>query len=151
MAVLDQVVVGLGPVRVSREASALAQACEASRPAGDELVHIGLVPGVPDDAVRGGLEHPVQGERELDHSEVRPQVTAGAGTLEATRNRRISATSAGQLLRVHGCRGRGRRQVVPRARFGRNLGDGHADQCVLTRARRDWRSEPRLAITAEGS
>ena len=51
VAVLDQVVLGLRPRRVARHPAALAEAAEAVEPAGDELVHVGLVAGVPDDGV----------------------------------------------------------------------------------------------------
>ena len=42
-------------------------------------MHVGLVPGVEDDLVLGRVEHPVDRDRELDHAEVRAQMTAGLG------------------------------------------------------------------------
>ena len=79
--VLDDVVLALGLARVAGEAAALAEQVEAVLPAGDDLVHVRLVPGVEQDAVVRRVEHPVQGERELDHAEVRAEVAAGAGHL----------------------------------------------------------------------
>src|SRR6185312_12988091 len=40
-----------------------------------------LVAGVPDDPVPRGVEDPVQRERQLDHTEVGPEVPAGPGHL----------------------------------------------------------------------
>src|SRR5690606_33494148 len=80
VAVRDPVVLRLGPARVAGEAALLAERVEVRRPAGDDLVHVGLVAGVPQDDVPGRVEHPVQGQRELDRTEVRPQVpAAGSG------------------------------------------------------------------------
>ena len=76
VAVLDPVVLGLGPARVARQAAGLAQVVELVAPAGDDLVDVGLVAGVPQDDVAGRVEHPVHGERELDHAEVGAEVTA---------------------------------------------------------------------------
>ena len=39
---------------------------------------VGLVPGVEDDRIRGRIEDPMQGDRQLDHTEIRPEVAAGA-------------------------------------------------------------------------
>ena len=77
VAVLDEVMFGLGPVRVTGETSALAKAREGGLAARHELVHVGLVAGVPDDGVVRGPEDAVQGDRELDHPEVRSQMTPG--------------------------------------------------------------------------
>ena len=76
VAVLDPVVLGLRPARVARQATGLAQASEPLLSTGDDLVHVGLVAGVPEEDVAGRVEHPVQGERELDHPEVRAQMAA---------------------------------------------------------------------------
>ena len=67
-----------------------------------------------------------------------------------TRKRRISAASADELAVAHLAEPFGRDR--PReGGLGWDLDDGHVAQWVLTRARSDWRSEPRLAITALGS
>jgi len=47
-------------------------------PAGEHLVHVRLVPGVPHDRVVRRLEHAVQRDGQLDHAKVRPKMAAGA-------------------------------------------------------------------------
>ena len=76
--VLDHVVLGLGLVRISGQAAALAEQVEAGLPTGDDLVDVRLMPGIEQDAVFRGIEHPMQGEREFDHAEIRTEVSAGA-------------------------------------------------------------------------
>ena len=44
--------------------------------AGDELVGVHLVRGVPDQAVFGAVEHAVQGQRQLDDAQVGGEVSA---------------------------------------------------------------------------
>ena len=75
--VLHQVVLGLGPARVAGQPAALAQRAELRHPPGEQLVHVGLVPGVENDLVHRGVEHPVQRDRQLDHAEVGPEMAAG--------------------------------------------------------------------------
>ena len=77
VAVLDDVVLGLGLARVARQAALLPQADEAARSTGDDLVDVRLVAGVPEDPVPRRVEHPVRGERELDRAEVRAEVATG--------------------------------------------------------------------------
>ena len=79
VAVLDVVVLALGPARVARQAAGLLQPLPPVDPAGEQLVHVGLVAGVPDERVARGVEHPVQGDGQLDDAEVRPEVAAGPG------------------------------------------------------------------------
>jgi hypothetical protein len=76
--VLHLIVNRLGSRRVARQAVPLPQRVEAVSPAGQELVHIGLVPGVEHDHVVGRLEDPVQCEGDLDHPQVRTQMPTGA-------------------------------------------------------------------------
>ena len=45
-------------------------------PAGQDLVHVGLVADVPDDLVRGGVEDLEQRDRQLDDAEARGEVPA---------------------------------------------------------------------------
>ncbi len=66
VAVLDPVVHGLGSRRVAREPFGLAQRGEHFTPAGNELVHVGLVARVPDDVVPRRTEYPVQRQRQFD-------------------------------------------------------------------------------------
>src|SRR5205807_8400264 len=63
---------------VAAQAAELAQGVEALASAGENLVHVRLVPGVEDDPVARTVEDPVQGDAELDHAEVDAEVTAGA-------------------------------------------------------------------------
>ena len=76
--VLDDVVVGLGLARIAREPALALQAREVADAAGDHLVHVGLVAGVPDEPVARRVEDPVQGEGQLDDTEVRSEVASGA-------------------------------------------------------------------------
>jgi hypothetical protein len=79
VAVLDEVVLALGAARVARDAVPLAQAVELVAPAGDDLVHVGLVAHVEDDGVAGRVEGTVDRDGELDHAEVGSKVAAGPG------------------------------------------------------------------------
>ncbi len=76
--VLDDVVLGLGLRGVAGEAALHLQAGEVL-PAGEQLVDVGLVTGVPEDLVPWGFEHPVQSDGELHHAEVGAEVAAGLG------------------------------------------------------------------------
>ena len=79
VAVLDEVVLRLLARGVAGQPAGLAELGEAGRAAGDDLVNVRLVPGVPEDGVARRVEHPVQGQGELDGTEVRPQVPAVLG------------------------------------------------------------------------
>ncbi len=76
--VLDPVVLGLGPARVAGDATLLPEPGEALHPASQQLVHVRLVAGVPDDRIGRGVEHTVQGDGQLDDAEIRAQVAAVA-------------------------------------------------------------------------
>ena len=76
--VLDEVVLGLTARRVAAEATLLAERVEEAEPAGQHLVHVGLVPGVEDDRVARAVEDPVHRDRELDDAEVGAEVSAGS-------------------------------------------------------------------------
>ena len=65
--------------REAAHAAQLAQRAEALVAAGQELVGVGLVAGVPDDAVAWAVEHPVERDRELDDAQRAAQVAAGLG------------------------------------------------------------------------
>jgi hypothetical protein len=78
VAVLDPIVLGLGTGGVAGQPAGLPQAVEALCAAGEDLVDVGLVAGVPQDHVVRRVEHAVQRERQLDRSEVRPQMPAAA-------------------------------------------------------------------------
>src|SRR3954471_19235475 len=67
-----------GPRRIARKPSGLAQRGEAGSPTSQQLVHVGLVAGVPQQDVARRRENPVQGDGELDDTEVGPEVPAGS-------------------------------------------------------------------------
>ena len=75
--VLDPVVARLVARRVARHPAGLPEAVEPVDPTGQQLVDIGLVPGVPEDGVPGAVENPVEGQRQLDDTEVGAQVASG--------------------------------------------------------------------------
>ena len=88
---------GLGPARVARQAAGLAQRVEVAGAAGEHLVDVGLVAGVPQEDVARRVEHPVQGERELDGAEVGAEV-AVAGALDGVDDE--LAELLGQLVQL---------------------------------------------------
>ena len=77
MGVLHDVVDGLGPRGVAGQAAALPQMGEVLT-TGEQLVDIGLVPGIEHDGVPRRAEGPVQCDRQLDNPEVGAEVAAGA-------------------------------------------------------------------------
>ncbi len=77
MAVLDEIVGAFRPARIAGHPSVFAKAGESFHAAGDEFVDVGLMADVPDDPVVGAVERPVQGDGQLDHSQVGAQVTTG--------------------------------------------------------------------------
>ena len=68
--VFDEIVHALFAAWVSREPAGLPQLREASAPTGHDLVHVSLMPGVPQDGVARRLKHAVQGERQFNRPEV---------------------------------------------------------------------------------
>src|SRR5207253_478923 len=66
---------------VPGEPATLLQAVEPRGPARQQFVDVGLVAGVPDDRVRRALEHSMDGEGELDHTEVGREVATRPGDL----------------------------------------------------------------------
>ena len=73
----ERVVFALGALGEAGQAAALAQGADAVAPAGEDLVRIGLVADVPDQPVARRVEHPVQGDRQLDHAEAGAEMAAG--------------------------------------------------------------------------
>ena len=78
------------------QAAALAQGADAVAATGQDLVRIGLVPDVPDDAVVRRVEDVVQRDRQLDHAEPRTEMPAGA----RHRVDQIGAQFVGDLAQV---------------------------------------------------
>ena len=79
VAAVHHVVLGLGAAREAADAVDLAERVEPLEAAGQQLVRVRLVAGVPDDPVAGRLEHPVERERDLDDAERGAEVAARRG------------------------------------------------------------------------
>ena len=77
MAAVEHVVIALGSAREAADAVHLAQAAEGVHPAGQELVGVGLVAGVPHDPIMGRVHDPVQRDGDLHRSERRREMAAG--------------------------------------------------------------------------
>ncbi len=73
----ERVVFALGALGEAGEPSAHAQRADAVAPAGEDLVRIGLVADVPDQAVVGRVEHVMERDGELDHAEPGAEMAAG--------------------------------------------------------------------------
>ena len=103
----EGVVLRFGAAREARDAVEHAQARHRLAPPGEDLVRVGLVADVPDDAVLGRVEHVVQRDGELDRAEVRRQVAAGlrhrlehVGAQLVGELRQLPALERAQLRRV---------------------------------------------------
>ena len=95
--------------RASREAAdpvELAQRPEPLEAAGQQLVRVGLVAGVPDDLVARRLEQPVQRDRQLHDAQRRAQVAArlrdGRDDRLADLERELGELDLGQAAQVGG-------------------------------------------------
>lgn len=77
MAGAETVVVALGALGETRQAAAHAQGADAVAAAGENLMWISLMADIPDEPIAWGVEHEMQGDRELDHAETGAQMTAG--------------------------------------------------------------------------
>ena len=69
MPAVHDVVDALAATREAADAPELPQRVEAVEPTGEQLVRVGLMPRVPDDAVARAVEDPMERDRELDHAE----------------------------------------------------------------------------------
>ena len=77
VAVLDPVVFGLGPIGITRQSIGLSELGEGCATARHQFVDVGLVPGVPQQYVPRGVEGPMEGQSELDHTQVGAEVPPG--------------------------------------------------------------------------
>ena len=74
-----------GVVRAFRSFGKTGQAAQSPEriktvaPAGEQLVSVRLVAHVPDQAVPGGVEHPVNGDGQFHHAQGGSQVPSGPG------------------------------------------------------------------------
>ncbi len=73
----ERVVFAFGPLGEAGKPAAHPQRANAVAPAGQDLVRIGLVTDVPDQAVVRRVEHVVQGNGELDHPQAGAEMAAG--------------------------------------------------------------------------
>ena len=96
VAAIEHVVRRLGAAREATDAIDLAERAEPPEPAGQELVRVGLVAGVPHDPVARRLEEPMEDDRELHHAERAAEVAAGMRDRFDDR----LADLAGQLLEL---------------------------------------------------
>ena len=75
----ERVVVALGALGEAGQPAAGAQRADAVAAAGQDLVRVGLVADVPDQAVARGVEHVVQRRGQLDDAEAGAEMAAGDG------------------------------------------------------------------------
>ena len=84
----------------------LAQRLEAIQPAGQQLVSVGLVPGVPDDPVARRFHQPVERQRDLDDAQRRSQVATRHGNRADDRladlGRELDQLRLGQAAKLRG-------------------------------------------------
>ena len=73
----ERVVFALGALGETGEPAAHAQRADAVAPPGQDLVRIGLMADVPDDAVVRRIEQVVQRDSQLDHAEPGAEMAAG--------------------------------------------------------------------------
>ena len=77
VAAVEHVVLALRAPREAADAVDLAERAEPVHAAGEELVRVGLVAGVPDDPVPRRVQKAVERDRDLDDAEARAEVAAG--------------------------------------------------------------------------
>ncbi len=73
----ERIVVAFSPLGESGQPAASAQSANAVAPTGQDLVRVGLMADVPDQAIARGVENVVQGGRQLDDAEAGAKVSAG--------------------------------------------------------------------------
>ena len=108
-------------------------------------MHVGLVAGVPHDRVAWRLEHPVHGEGDLDHPEIRAEMTTG-GRHRVDQELADLRRERGHLLGVE----------APQVGGAVHSLQEHSPllsrlQRIVVAARSDSRNEPIVANTAVGS
>ena len=73
----ERIVIAFGALGETGQPAAGAQGADAVAAAGQDLVRIGLMADVPDQAVARGVEHVVQGRRQFDDAEAGAEMSAG--------------------------------------------------------------------------
>ena len=79
VAVLDEIVLTFGAVRIAAHATELAEPRKSLAGTRQQLVDVCLVAGVPEDPVPGALEHPMERQGQLDDAEVGAEVATRLG------------------------------------------------------------------------
>ena len=92
----ERVVFALGALGEAGQAAAHAQRADAVAAAGEDLVRIGLMADVPDDAVARRVEQVVQRDGQLDHAEAGAEMAAG----DRHRVDRLLAQLVGELAQL---------------------------------------------------
>ena len=123
VAAVEDIVRRLRAPREAADAVDLAERAESLEPAGEELVRVCLVAGVPDDPVARRLHEPVEDDRELDDAERAAEVAARPG--DGLDDRR--ADLAGQRLEL------GVGQAAQVGRAGQVGQDRHGMRALLVR------------------
>ena len=72
----ESVIFAFGPLGEAGKAAALTQRADAIAPSGQDLVRIGLMADIPDDAVARRVEHIMQRHGQLDDPEAGAEVAA---------------------------------------------------------------------------
>ena len=72
----ERIVIAFGPLGETGQPAPGAQRANAIAPAGQDLVRIGLMADVPDQAIARSVEHIVQGGRQLDDAEAGAEMAA---------------------------------------------------------------------------
>ena len=75
----EQVVRALLRIGIAHQSAAGADRTEAGEAAGDQLVRVDLMTGIPDETVAAEVENAVQGQAQLDDAEVRGEVGGPGG------------------------------------------------------------------------
>ena len=75
----ERIVFALGALGETGQAAARPQGADAVAAIGQDLVRIGLVADVPNQAVLGRVEDVMQRHRQLDHAEAGAEMAAGHG------------------------------------------------------------------------
>ena len=73
----ERIVFALGALGEAGQAAAHAQGADTVAAAGENLVRVGLVADVPDDAVARRVEQIMQRDRQLDYAEAGAEMAAG--------------------------------------------------------------------------
>ena len=120
VAVFDPVMRGFHPAGITGHSAGAAKGGEGPSPAGEQLVGIGLMAGVEQNHIPGGVVHPVQGDGQFHYSQVGPQMAA-VGADGGYDHRPDFPGQAYHLLRVQPAQMAGFAYAVQQGGGGRGL------------------------------